>query len=148
MSRKEVAACVLYQVGALQVFLAAEGVIMSHLKPHGALFGMAQKDEEVANGIAMPPWPCNMVDALTSLSQGWPQHINSVSVAAIRVTRDHGGSMNECLLQQAVESGRKYKDSYYATRLQHALKTCLSTRKSPQCIKPRVEFYHVLSCGI
>ncbi len=52
MSRKEVAACVLYQVGALQAFLDAEGVIMSHLKPHGALFGMAQKDEEVANGIA------------------------------------------------------------------------------------------------
>ena len=52
MSRKEVAACVLYQVGALQAFLTAEGIAMSHLKPHGALFGMAQKDEEVANGIA------------------------------------------------------------------------------------------------
>ncbi len=52
MSRKEVAACVLYQVGALQAFLATEGISMSHLKPHGALFGMAQKDEEVANGVA------------------------------------------------------------------------------------------------
>ena len=52
MSRKEVAACVLYQVGALQAFLQAEGVTMSHLKPHGALFGMAQNDEQVAHGIA------------------------------------------------------------------------------------------------
>jgi UPF0271 protein len=52
MTREEVAACVLYQVGALQAFLTAEGVDMSHLKPHGALFGMAQKDESVANGIA------------------------------------------------------------------------------------------------
>jgi UPF0271 protein len=25
---------------------------MSHIKPHGALFGMAQKDEAIANGIA------------------------------------------------------------------------------------------------
>ena len=52
MTRSEVAACVLYQVGALQAFLTAEGLEMSHFKPHGALFGMAQKDEEVANGIA------------------------------------------------------------------------------------------------
>ncbi len=52
MTRDEVAACVLYQVGALQAFLTAEGIAMSHLKPHGALFGMAQNDEAVANGIA------------------------------------------------------------------------------------------------
>ncbi len=52
LSRQEVAALVLYQSGALQAFLAAEGVAMSHIKPHGALFGMAQKDEAVAEGIA------------------------------------------------------------------------------------------------
>lgn len=52
MTRAEVTACVLYQVGALQAFLTFEGIEMSHLKPHGALFGMAQKDEEIANGIA------------------------------------------------------------------------------------------------
>ena len=52
MTRKEVAGCVLYQVGALQAFLRAEGIDMSHLKPHGALFGMAQNDEDVAHGIA------------------------------------------------------------------------------------------------
>ncbi|MCG8356204.1 MAG: 5-oxoprolinase subunit PxpA [Kiloniellales bacterium] len=52
LSREEVAALVLYQVGALEAFLKTEGVAMSHIKPHGALFGMAQKDETVANGIA------------------------------------------------------------------------------------------------
>ncbi|MGH6755228.1 MAG: LamB/YcsF family protein, partial [Bradyrhizobium sp.] len=52
LSRKEVAALVLYQVGALQAFLDAEDIPMSHIKPHGALFGMAQKNEAVANGIA------------------------------------------------------------------------------------------------
>jgi len=52
MTREEVASAVLYQTGALQAFLSAEGLKLSHVKPHGALFGMAQKDAEVANGIA------------------------------------------------------------------------------------------------
>ncbi len=52
MTRSQVAACVLYQAGALQAFLLAEDIVMSHLKPHGALFGMAQENEDVANGIA------------------------------------------------------------------------------------------------
>jgi UPF0271 protein len=52
VSRNEVAALVLYQTGALRAFLAAEGMALSHIKPHGALFGMAQRDEAIANGIA------------------------------------------------------------------------------------------------
>jgi UPF0271 protein len=52
LSRQEVAAAVLYQAGALQAFLTTERMAMSHIKPHGALFGMAQKDEQTAEGIA------------------------------------------------------------------------------------------------
>ena len=52
MTREEVSALVLYQTGALAAFAKAEGVALSHIKPHGSLFGMAQRDEEVANGIA------------------------------------------------------------------------------------------------
>jgi UPF0271 protein len=52
MSREEVSALVLYQTGALKGFAAAEGVLLSHIKPHGALFGMAQREDEVAEGIA------------------------------------------------------------------------------------------------
>lgn len=52
MSRDEVAALVLYQTGALQAFTDAEGMTLSHIKPHGALFGMAQRDEAVSHGIA------------------------------------------------------------------------------------------------
>lgn len=51
-NREEVAALVLYQTGALKAFLDAEGIPLSHIKPHGALFGMAQKDETIAEGIA------------------------------------------------------------------------------------------------
>jgi UPF0271 protein len=52
MSREEVAALVLYQTGALKAFTDAEGIALSHIKPHGALFGMAQRDEDIAEGIA------------------------------------------------------------------------------------------------
>lgn len=52
LTRKEVAALVLYQTGALKAFLDSEGMEMSHIKPHGALFGMAQRQTHVAEGIA------------------------------------------------------------------------------------------------
>ena len=52
LSRDEVTALVLYQTGALKAFLDSEGVALSHIKPHGALFGMAQRDEKIADGIA------------------------------------------------------------------------------------------------
>ena len=52
MSREEIAALVIYQTGALKGFLDAESMMLSHIKPHGALYGMAQRDPEIAEGIA------------------------------------------------------------------------------------------------
>jgi UPF0271 protein len=52
MTREEVTALVLYQTGALKAFLDAENMPLSHIEPHGALFGMAQRDETIADGIA------------------------------------------------------------------------------------------------
>ncbi len=52
LTREEITATVLYQAGALMAFLKAEGMALSHIKPHGALYGMAQRDEEVAEAIA------------------------------------------------------------------------------------------------
>jgi UPF0271 protein len=52
MTRDEVAALVLYQTGALKAFAYAEGVPLSHIKAHGSLFGMAQREEAIAHGIA------------------------------------------------------------------------------------------------
>lgn len=52
MTREEVAALTLYQVGALRAFADHEGATMSHIKPHGSLFGMAQNQMHVAEGIA------------------------------------------------------------------------------------------------
>lgn len=48
----EITAIILYQTGALKGFLHAEGMTLSHIKPHGALYGMAQRDPAVAEAIA------------------------------------------------------------------------------------------------
>jgi UPF0271 protein len=52
VTRDEVTAFVLYQTGALKAFVDSESLILSHIKPHGALFGMAQRDVKIADGIA------------------------------------------------------------------------------------------------
>ena len=51
IGREELANCILYQVGALKAFLDAEGVALNHVKPHGALYGMAARDESVAHAV-------------------------------------------------------------------------------------------------
>jgi UPF0271 protein len=52
MDPAELTAAVLYQAGALRAFLDAEGLELNHLKPHGALYGRAARDEAVANAVA------------------------------------------------------------------------------------------------
>jgi len=51
MDPKELTDCLIYQVGALKAFLDAEGLALNHIKPHGALYGMAARSEETANAI-------------------------------------------------------------------------------------------------
>jgi UPF0271 protein len=51
MRRDELAAAILYQVGALKAFLDAEGLPLNHIKPHGALYGVASRDDEVAHAV-------------------------------------------------------------------------------------------------
>ena len=52
MGREELANCIIYQVGALKGFLDAEGMPLNHIKPHGALYGMAARQEHVAQAVA------------------------------------------------------------------------------------------------
>ena len=52
ISPTEVADLVTYQVGALKAFLDAENIPLNHVKPHGALYGMAARDEKIAGAIA------------------------------------------------------------------------------------------------
>lgn len=51
IGREELADCIIYQVGALAGFLKAEGLPLNHIKPHGALYGMAARQPETAHAI-------------------------------------------------------------------------------------------------
>lgn len=52
IDRDEMANVIIYQIGALMGFLQVVGVELSHLKPHGALYGMAARQEHIAHAIA------------------------------------------------------------------------------------------------
>jgi UPF0271 protein len=49
---EELKAMVQYQIGALNAFCKAAGIKMKHVKPHGAMYNMASKDEKLALAIA------------------------------------------------------------------------------------------------
>jgi UPF0271 protein len=52
MRPEELTDCIIYQVGALKGFLEREGMDLFHVKPHGSLYGMAAKSQEVAKAVA------------------------------------------------------------------------------------------------
>jgi UPF0271 protein len=52
MAAQDVEDMVLYQIGALAAIAKSEGVRLSHVKPHGALYNMAATDKALAAAIA------------------------------------------------------------------------------------------------
>jgi UPF0271 protein len=51
IGREEMTNCIIYQIGALKGFLQAEGMELNHIKPHGSLYGMAAREEDIAHAI-------------------------------------------------------------------------------------------------
>jgi 5-oxoprolinase (ATP-hydrolysing) subunit A len=51
LSPTELTDLILYQLGALDAIARAEGVGLYHVKPHGALYNQAERDETLALGI-------------------------------------------------------------------------------------------------
>lgn len=51
-STQEVSNIIIYQVGALMAFASVEGIPLVHVKPHGALYNLASKDDRIAEAIA------------------------------------------------------------------------------------------------
>ena len=52
IGREELLNIVLYQIGALSAFLKQAGTSLTHIKPHGALYGMAARQAPVAEAVA------------------------------------------------------------------------------------------------
>jgi UPF0271 protein len=51
MDPAELTNSIIYQVGALKAFLDAKGMPLNHIKPHGSLYGMAARYDDVANAV-------------------------------------------------------------------------------------------------
>ncbi|MCL6596248.1 MAG: LamB/YcsF family protein [Firmicutes bacterium] len=51
LSGEEIATDVLYQIGALYAFCREAGVPLRHVKAHGALYNLAERDEAVARAL-------------------------------------------------------------------------------------------------
>ncbi|MEE3608984.1 5-oxoprolinase subunit PxpA [Avibacterium paragallinarum] len=51
LSDEELKACLLYQLGAIKALCEAENVPLSYVKPHGALYNQAAKEESLATLI-------------------------------------------------------------------------------------------------
>lgn len=69
VSPAEVKAMVQYQIGALNAFCHAAQVPLKHVKPHGAMYNMAAKDEALATAIAQGIMEVNPELILLGLSQ-------------------------------------------------------------------------------
>ncbi|MGG3564172.1 5-oxoprolinase subunit PxpA [Neobacillus rhizosphaerae] len=52
LSTREIYNLMIYQIGALQAVCKANGVSISHVKPHGALYNMAGSSRKIAYAIA------------------------------------------------------------------------------------------------
>jgi 5-oxoprolinase (ATP-hydrolysing) subunit A len=66
---EEAYALVQYQIGALLAFVKAQGGMLSHVKPHGALYNMAAKDSGLATSIAEAVYDLDPGLTLFGLSQ-------------------------------------------------------------------------------
>ncbi len=51
MQKEELTNFIIYQLGALSGFLRVEGLSLSHVKPHGALYNDAAKNKEISEAI-------------------------------------------------------------------------------------------------
>jgi 5-oxoprolinase (ATP-hydrolysing) subunit A len=71
---------VLYQIGAISAFCRAAGVPLRHVKPHGALYNVAQRDRATAEAVAR---------AITAFDAGLVLFAQPGSVMA-RVAREAG----------------------------------------------------------
>ncbi len=68
MSPADVKAMITYQIGALDAFCKSQGVTLRHVKPHGALYNMAAKDEKLSAAICEAVYEYNPGLILLGLS--------------------------------------------------------------------------------
>jgi len=108
LTLEEVKNYTVYQVSALQGFAKVAGVSLQHVKPHGALYNTAAKDEKLSKAI---------VDAVKALNR------NLIIFAP----------PNSALAKAAVESGLRVGYEVFADRAYNP-DGSLASRKQPNAI--------------
>lgn len=83
---EEIAADVVYQIGALQAMCAAAGVALRYVKPHGALYNRAARDAAVADAITRAVRSVDASLAILALAGG--ELIAAAERACIRAVRE------------------------------------------------------------
>ena len=71
MKPDEIYDLIVYQVGALSAFVKAEGGRLQHVKPHGALYNLAAKDQAMSEAIAKAVYDVDPQLVLFGLAGSW-----------------------------------------------------------------------------
>jgi UPF0271 protein len=83
ISPEDLYADIMYQSGALEAFLRPHGLALNHIKPHGALYPMLNRREDLAEAAARA-----LTDLMPAPVLYWPA--GSEDRALLRVARQHG----------------------------------------------------------
>ena len=86
MTPEEARDLVTYQIGALTAFARRHGQALTHVKPHGALYTMAEQDARIAGAIAQAVAEAGEGLILVGLSGG--QLVKAGEAAGMRVAQE------------------------------------------------------------
>lgn len=86
VSPLELKAMVQYQIGALHSFCVANKVPLQHVKPHGAMYNMAAKDEKLA--IAIAEGIAEIDDSLILLGLSGSEMLKAASTVGLRAKKE------------------------------------------------------------
>ena len=78
---EEITAYVIYQVGALMAFARANGIALQHVKPHGALYNMAQADTSMMEAICKAVASVDASLILVALAGKWAERNREIATS-------------------------------------------------------------------
>lgn len=85
-SAREVEDYVIYQIGALDAFCRSCGTKLTHVKPHGALYNTAAKDEKLAKAIVSAVY--NFDKSIILLALSGSKMIEQAELAGLKAARE------------------------------------------------------------
>lgn len=120
----EVYADTLYQIGALSAFAVASGTWLNHVKPHGALYHMAERDPLIAEAIVRAVKDYDSTLILVGFSGGNLLKAGAAEglQVAHEVFADRHYEANGQLTPRNIESSVIHDPQVAAAQLMHLLK--------------------------